>query len=1222
MCEYSAASVSSTITSSTNINSAWNFFSASYCDLAITLCTSSWQGSTACKNKNVSAFQSLSELGSVTLGQRSGFDALSGLMSDLRLRVREFSTSSAVTSLVDTYVLSQACADVCSSGCFGPGQHSCNDFAQLSDPYTPLSTGKIYDTNSIEISQVTSNGSMAITFWLDTESIQNALIQFAEWRTRTTTRTVDGVTTTTITHSLDAGRMPYVNVVKETYLDTSFDHNHLYFSMDCCGKIEETIDKNKHLYFKNQQGWIFVSVALNSGKMLYCFYVASGPQCEEKGFSQTPTTWSKITVTGYDNLISVGMGISSQNPSKVLDVRYYFISGFEEAKMNDIKNARLCQYGCEECLGVTSCKRCKPDFYFETQGDINVCIQCKENSSDWRCTNLRDQQNVKVSACSAGFYEDNDKICFNCNLSCETCYGALPTNCLSCPLNTNYDALTNECKPGCISGFYEESSSCQPCSSNCVACTSSTECTKCDSAYLLQPDFTCKSTCDTLFYDDKQVGKCLPCHEYCETCWGPDYNDYCLKCLEPSYKQISTAECKLDCGTYQWKNDAAWTCELCHNDCNVCEGSDNFSGCTSCRNEGFLQPISLTECFKTCPINYYGDTQSRVCKTCPKLCNECTGADPLTQCTSCIDAGLDGKGMLHPTKVGCVVDCPDGYWENTTTFTCDVCHARCALCDSDRDDGNCTKCRGDGLLQPSKSACYTTCPPGYWSDFLNNVCVACHPYCSLCTGPNPLTDCTACKGLAMLFPTHSGCGLDCPEGYWEDFSSNTCKVCHNMCVNCEGPQSYDDCSDCKNGGLRQPVQKACFTNCPSGYWPDVENRICRDCHLNCAECNGPDKSSGCTRCRNNFFLQPTYAGCELTCPPGYYPSPVTLVCEKCQDMCSICHYDANMTSICTYCVSGAFFLPESDKCSFDCPLNYYGNLTTLSCENCHSYCSLCSGPELDSECTSCRGDGYLQPNELVCNTTCPALYRESFNVCKTCEIPCLDCRLIDACYGANETTSCDAACSQFCSSTDCAACLTCSKDYCENCITFKITALTATVLELFFSKPLSNGLKTHDFYVLVDGEKVVCSILESSGILTIILSVKANPDSVIQIIFTNPEAMLSVDSFSLANQNATIQAYSQPVVSSSKSTYQAASQSASIAVIVLSFLNMNLISSFIMTSQLQLISYSPMGMSYLPQDLKDFLSVINPATIVPNILQILFDMEQVDSTTPLLKDFG
>eukprot|EP00359_Climacostomum_virens_P002991 CAMPEP_0204914714 /NCGR_PEP_ID=MMETSP1397-20131031/12618_1 /ASSEMBLY_ACC=CAM_ASM_000891 /TAXON_ID=49980 /ORGANISM="Climacostomum Climacostomum virens, Strain Stock W-24" /LENGTH=310 /DNA_ID=CAMNT_0052086423 /DNA_START=216 /DNA_END=1143 /DNA_ORIENTATION=+ len=186
-------------------------------------------------------------------------------------------------------------------------------------------------------------------------------------------------------------------------------------------------------------------------------------------------------------------------------------------------------------------------------------------------------------------------------------------------------------------------------------------------------------------------------------------------------------------------------------------------------------------------------------------------------------------------------------------------------------------------------------------------------------------------------------------------------------VVCEGATSSDGCTSCKNGGLLHPSNKACYTNCPSGYWADHPNKICRECNYACAECNGPDSDSACSKCRNGFYLQPASASCALTCPNSYIKNPATLVCERCPENCRTCEFNSTSTNntavVCLECEPSAFFYPNSNNCTYTCPYTYYGNLTSTLCEACHPYCSVCNGPYVDSECTACRDQGYLQPLE-------------------------------------------------------------------------------------------------------------------------------------------------------------------------------------------------------------------------------------------------------------------
>jgi hypothetical protein len=55
-------------------------------------------------------------------------------------------------------------------------------------------------------------------------------------------------------------------------------------------------------------------------------------------------------------------------------------------------------------------------------------------------------------------------------------------------------------------------------------------------------------------------------------------------------------------------------------------------------------------------------------------------------------------------------------------------------------------------------------------------------------------------------------------------------------------------------------------SCLSGKY-NARLGICNDCHISCAECDGPD-SNHCTECKDNSTISETDGTC--TCDEGYY----------------------------------------------------------------------------------------------------------------------------------------------------------------------------------------------------------------------------------------------------------------------------------------------------------------------------------------------------------------
>jgi hypothetical protein len=77
------------------------------------------------------------------------------------------------------------------------------------------------------------------------------------------------------------------------------------------------------------------------------------------------------------------------------------------------------------------------------------------------------------------------------------------------------------------------------------------------------------------------------------------------------------------------------------------------------------------------------------------------------------------------------------------------------------------------------------------------------------------------------------------------------------------------------------------------------------------------------------------AFCLGTCPLGYYiiPNNTSYNCLPCADLvlnCSLCRPDGT----CDECMDTYFLLPSTNLCYLECPLEYYGNLSSKICLSC------------------------------------------------------------------------------------------------------------------------------------------------------------------------------------------------------------------------------------------------------------------------------------------------
>ena len=264
------------------------------------------------------------------------------------------------------------------------------------------------------------------------------------------------------------------------------------------------------------------------------------------------------------------------------------------------------------------------------------------------------------------------------------------------------------------------------------------------------------------------VCPCALCDAQCTKCFGPTSGE-CEACNVGYYLQPDLPACLTTCPTGYWKDDTSHICAECHHACSECtDGTD-------------------TQC-SACNPGYYlvGDT----CAACHLACSICMG--PLIhQCYAC-NSGY----FLQPSRIGCDDSCPDGYWPDYTSKSCQECH------------NFCLKCSGNG----------------FWQDAGSKQCQPCHAYCSICTSASN-TDCTVCNSGFFLQPSSTTCSDSCPTGYGKNCATKTCVLCDTSCLACTGSTS-DECSVCNTGYFLQPDSTTCLSSCPDGSWPNSVSNTC------------------------------------------------------------------------------------------------------------------------------------------------------------------------------------------------------------------------------------------------------------------------------------------------------------------------------------------------------------------------------------------------------------
>lgn len=328
------------------------------------------------------------------------------------------------------------------------------------------------------------------------------------------------------------------------------------------------------------------------------------------------------------------------------------------------------------------------------------------------------------------------------------------------------------------------------------------------------------------------------------------------------------------------------------------------------------------------------------CVLCTDPCATC-GCGTTECCESC-----DAPYFLKVTENAedgtsvneCVEICPDGYYGNTDTRTCEPCKEACLTC---ANADQCTSCPDGSYLYDHQCG---DCPAYHFGDDSDNTCYPCDPSCATCDEATFL-DCTSCENDLFLY--EGTCIKPCPDGYYAKTSTNTCELCGDDCDICEEDTSSElgyKCTDCAIGMFLKDNE--CVTYCGTDHF--VRDDVCIPCEVPCESCISETE---CITCLPDYgYLYGTT--CVNPCPAGYYHND-DYECVACHDTCLTC---SGLTeNDCVDCEIGKRWLYEN-TCLTECPDEYYGNDYAV-CKDCNAACLTCvwSG---STQCTECEAGYY------------------------------------------------------------------------------------------------------------------------------------------------------------------------------------------------------------------------------------------------------------------------
>jgi len=163
--------------------------------------------------------------------------------------------------------------------------------------------------------------------------------------------------------------------------------------------------------------------------------------------------------------------------------------------------------------------------------------------------------------------------------------------------------------------------------------------------------------------------------------------------------------------------------------------------------------LSGTTCNAGCVAGYGYTTNTSFCIKCDPVCTTCYNVS--TFCISCTLSGPN-KAYFYSVNSSCLQVCPNMYYANTSTQSCEPCDSSCSICLYAANF--CTSCKSGYYLY--KNMCYNQCPDGTYLQADNISCASCSLLCIKCNGSaNACSICqTVAPYIAYLYNTTSPTG--------------------------------------------------------------------------------------------------------------------------------------------------------------------------------------------------------------------------------------------------------------------------------------------------------------------------------------------------------------------------------------------------------------------------------------------------------------------------------
>lgn len=536
--------------------------------------------------------------------------------------------------------------------------------------------------------------------------------------------------------------------------------------------------------------------------------------------------------------------------------------------------------------------KCDVSCTFCTRPGFGMCSSCNSNYAPLvdKSTNCYStDQLVQYYK-----YSDTDKKFLKCDSKCLYCSGFDTDQCTTCNTNYYYPVAdrTGVCRASTeIIPYYVYSSvdmKFLKCHISCSSCSGPNpgECLNCNNTYYPLPDNSKKCYLSTepvpgyTYNTDKQ--QFLICDKSCKYCDSVNLKN-CTTCA-PTYFPLvnNSSSCHTVGETIPYYLDVSNIFKPCFQFCAECA---NNSTCITCQSNYYLLPDSSSTCYSAPPKNYSITPVGKVFPKCDSSCLTCNGTAS-NNCLTC-----QSNLFYLPVNKTCLISCPDGYYSDTNKI-CQKCDLSCYTCIN--NSTNCTLCNTDyykiGPVSPLDNRCYNSSPSGYYLDSRARVYSQCIPPCANCES---YSECSSCIPFHRFFSSNKTCDSNCPDGTFWNSNGTVCLKCSPECSTCTFNST--SCTQCSKGYFNNPISStvpgvkySCVVSCPSGFYPDSNNTCTRcfdlkmvshdnTCLSECPTGYYPNANLFCKTCQElgKYILDD---GCVATCPTGYTVNKT--ICSK------------------------------------------------------------------------------------------------------------------------------------------------------------------------------------------------------------------------------------------------------------------------------------------------------------------------------------------------------